>query len=103
MVEFPEAAALATATPDGRPSVRMVLAKGFDERGFKFHTGRGSRKARSWARPERVRSSSTGIRSAGKCGSRAASSVCPTRSPRSTSGRGPAAARLLPGPRLRAR
>jgi pyridoxamine 5'-phosphate oxidase len=44
-VEFPEAVALATATPDGHPSVRMVLAKGFDEHGFKFHTGRGSRKA----------------------------------------------------------
>jgi pyridoxamine 5'-phosphate oxidase len=44
-VEAPEAVALATATADGRPSVRMVLAKGFDERGFKFHTGHGSRKA----------------------------------------------------------
>jgi pyridoxamine 5'-phosphate oxidase len=44
-VEFPEAVALATATPDGHPSVRMVLAKGFDEHGFEFHTGRGSRKA----------------------------------------------------------
>jgi pyridoxamine 5'-phosphate oxidase len=48
-VEFPEAAALATATPDGHPSVRMVLAKGFDERGFKFHTGHGSRKGRELA------------------------------------------------------
>ena len=45
-MEFPETVALATATEDGRPSVRMVLAKGFDERGFKFHTGHGSRKAR---------------------------------------------------------
>jgi pyridoxamine 5'-phosphate oxidase len=45
-VEVPEAVALATATADGRPSVRMVLAKGLDERGFKFHTGLGSRKAR---------------------------------------------------------
>jgi pyridoxamine 5'-phosphate oxidase len=45
VVEFPEAVALATATPDGHPSVRMVLAKGYDERGFKFHTGLGSRKA----------------------------------------------------------
>jgi pyridoxamine 5'-phosphate oxidase len=45
VVEFPEAVALATATADGRPSVRMVLAKAFDERGFKFHTGLGSRKA----------------------------------------------------------
>jgi pyridoxamine 5'-phosphate oxidase len=45
VVEFPEAVALATATADGRPSVRMVLAKAFDERGLKFHTGLGSRKA----------------------------------------------------------
>jgi pyridoxamine 5'-phosphate oxidase len=45
LVEFPETVALATATADGHPSVRMVLAKGFDERGFKFHTGLGSRKA----------------------------------------------------------
>ncbi|HEY6584715.1 MAG TPA: pyridoxamine 5'-phosphate oxidase [Gaiellaceae bacterium] len=45
VVEFPEAVALATATADGQPSVRMVLAKGFDARGFKFHTGLGSRKA----------------------------------------------------------
>jgi pyridoxamine 5'-phosphate oxidase len=40
----PEAAAVATATPDGAPSVRMVLVKAFDERGFVFHTGYGSRK-----------------------------------------------------------
>jgi pyridoxamine 5'-phosphate oxidase len=45
-VEFPEAVALATSTPDGRPSLRMVLVKGFDERGFTFHTNHGSRKAR---------------------------------------------------------
>jgi pyridoxamine 5'-phosphate oxidase len=46
VVELPEAVALATATGDGRPSLRMVLAKDFDDRGFRFHTGRGSRKAR---------------------------------------------------------
>jgi pyridoxamine 5'-phosphate oxidase len=45
VVEFPEAVALATASAEGFPSVRMVLAKGFDERGFRFHTGLGSRKA----------------------------------------------------------
>ena len=44
--EVPEAMAIATATPDGAPSVRMVLLKSFDERGFAFHTGYGSRKGR---------------------------------------------------------
>lgn len=41
----PEAVALATATPDGRPSLRMVLLKGHDERGFVIYTNRESRKA----------------------------------------------------------
>jgi pyridoxamine 5'-phosphate oxidase len=36
--------ALATATPDGAPSVRMVLLKAADEHGFVFFTGYGSRK-----------------------------------------------------------
>ena len=44
-VEVPEAMALATATSDGRPSVRMVLLKRADERGFGFHTNYESRKA----------------------------------------------------------
>src|SRR3954467_7417389 len=38
-----EAMALATAGADGAPSVRMVLLKGADERGFVFFTGYGSR------------------------------------------------------------
>jgi pyridoxamine 5'-phosphate oxidase len=49
VVDFPEAVALATATRDGQPSVRMVLAKSIDERGFRFHTGHGSRKGRELA------------------------------------------------------
>ncbi|MDZ7778842.1 MAG: pyridoxamine 5'-phosphate oxidase [Gemmatimonadota bacterium] len=44
-VELPEATALATATPEGRPSVRMVLLKGMDDQGFTFFTNYGSRKA----------------------------------------------------------
>jgi pyridoxamine 5'-phosphate oxidase len=42
----PEAVALATASADGAPSARMVLMKGFDERGFRFFTNYESRKAR---------------------------------------------------------
>jgi pyridoxamine 5'-phosphate oxidase len=40
----PNAMTLATATPDGRPSARMVLLKGFDRRGFVFYTNYESRK-----------------------------------------------------------
>lgn len=45
-IHEPEAMALATATPDGAPSVRMVLLKGHDARGLSFFTNRESRKAR---------------------------------------------------------
>jgi len=44
-IRAPHAMALATATRDGAPSVRMVLLKDFDERGFVFYTGYVSRKA----------------------------------------------------------
>ena len=40
----PEAMALATANAAGRPSVRMVLLKGHDARGFVFYTNDHSRK-----------------------------------------------------------
>ena len=42
----PTAMALATATRDGRPSVRTLLLKGVDARGFVFYTNYHSRKAR---------------------------------------------------------
>jgi pyridoxamine 5'-phosphate oxidase len=45
-VRIPEAMAVATATSDGAPSVRMLLLKEADERGFAFFTGYESRKAR---------------------------------------------------------
>ncbi|MGI4881463.1 MAG: pyridoxamine 5'-phosphate oxidase [Janthinobacterium lividum] len=40
----PNAMALATATRDGRPSVRVVLMKAWDDRGFVFYTNLDSRK-----------------------------------------------------------
>lgn len=43
---MPEAMTLATATPDGTPSARMVLLKEIDDRGFHFFTNYESRKAR---------------------------------------------------------
>ena len=40
----PDAMTLATATPEGRPSARMVLLKGFGPTGFVFYTNLQSRK-----------------------------------------------------------
>jgi pyridoxamine 5'-phosphate oxidase len=45
----PNAAALATATPDGRPSVRFVLIKGIDADGVRVFTNYESRKGRELA------------------------------------------------------
>jgi pyridoxamine 5'-phosphate oxidase len=44
VVRLPEAMAVATAAPDGGPSVRMLLLKAADERGFVFFTDYVSRK-----------------------------------------------------------
>jgi pyridoxamine 5'-phosphate oxidase len=45
----PQAVALATAKPDGAPSARMVLMKGFDDRGLTFFSNYASRKGRELA------------------------------------------------------
>jgi pyridoxamine 5'-phosphate oxidase len=45
-VREPEAAALATASADGAPSVRMLLVKSFDAHGFVFFTNYDSQKGR---------------------------------------------------------
>ena len=42
---LPESMALATTTPEGRPSARMVLLKGIAPDGLRFFTNYGSRKA----------------------------------------------------------
>jgi pyridoxamine 5'-phosphate oxidase len=48
-VPLPNAMGLATADADGRPSVRHVLLRGVDERGFTFFTNQESRKGRQLA------------------------------------------------------
>jgi pyridoxamine 5'-phosphate oxidase len=53
-VPEPDAAALATATAGGRPSVRIVLLRGIDERGVAFYTNRESRKGRELAENPRA-------------------------------------------------
>jgi pyridoxamine 5'-phosphate oxidase len=51
---LPEAVALATATPAGQPSLRMVLLKSFDAHGFVFFTNYASRKGRELGRNARA-------------------------------------------------
>ncbi len=48
-IQDPTAMALATVGPDGQPSVRIVLMRGFDERGPNFFTNVGSRKGQELA------------------------------------------------------
>lgn len=45
----PNAMAIATVGEDGVPSLRMVLLKGYDERGFVFYTNLASQKGRELA------------------------------------------------------
>jgi pyridoxamine 5'-phosphate oxidase len=53
-VPEPEAAALATASPDGHPSVRSVLLRGIDSDGVSFFTNYESRKGRELAENPRA-------------------------------------------------
>jgi pyridoxamine 5'-phosphate oxidase len=50
----PNAMVLATASPDGEPAARIVLLKGFDERGFLFYSNYESPKCRDLARNPRA-------------------------------------------------
>lgn len=53
-INDPEAMALATATKEGHPSVRMVLLKDFGEDGFKFHTNAESQKGQEISENQNV-------------------------------------------------
>ena len=48
-LDLPDAMTLATATPQGIPSARMVVLRGFDARGFCFYTDYGSQKGKELA------------------------------------------------------
>jgi pyridoxamine 5'-phosphate oxidase len=51
---LPEAMTIATSTRSGEPSARMVLLRGFDERGFGFFTNYDSQKGRELAENPRA-------------------------------------------------
>jgi pyridoxamine 5'-phosphate oxidase len=53
-VDEPTAMTLATVSPEGIPSARMVLLKGFDENGFVFFTNYESRKGQEISKNHRV-------------------------------------------------
>jgi len=53
-VPEPNAMTVATLGPDQHPSARIVLLKGFDERGFVFYTNYESRKGRELAQHPRA-------------------------------------------------
>ena len=66
--------ALATATRDGRPSVRIVLNRGVSRGGFVFYTNYNSRKAAELDRePARSGRVSLADGSSGSCASKGAS------------------------------
>ncbi|WP_017936806.1 pyridoxamine 5'-phosphate oxidase [Nocardioides sp. Iso805N] len=53
-VREPNAMVVATTDPDGAPSARFVLLKGFDRSGFVFYTNQASRKGRALAAEPRI-------------------------------------------------
>jgi pyridoxine/pyridoxamine 5'-phosphate oxidase len=84
-VTEPNAMTLATATPDGVPSARIVLLKGFDERGFVFFTDYRSQKGTHLEQNPQAALSSTGPSWSGRCGLPAGRHWWIARNPRPTS------------------
>jgi pyridoxamine 5'-phosphate oxidase len=44
-ISYPNAMCVSTIAPHGKPSARIILLKGYDEKGFVFYTNQKSRKA----------------------------------------------------------
>ena len=95
----PSAMSVATVGPDGTPSLRMVLLKGYDAAGFVFYTNTESRKGRICWRSPRRRCCSTGSRCAGRCAWKGRYRRPRPRRPMPISPPAPAAARSAPGRR----
>ncbi len=102
-VEEPEAMTLATATRDGKPSARVMLLRGLDERGFVFYTNYASRKGRTLDENPRRHWSSSGRGSNDRCVLKAAWSAFPRRNPMPISRAGRTATGSAPGHRNRVR
>ncbi len=99
----PNAMVLATASPDGRPSARIVLLRGYDERGFVFFTNYESRKGRKLEATPTRPWFSTGTIWSGKFGSKGRSCGAQPRNPTPTSRAARPAPGWVPGHRARAR
>ena len=94
--------ALATADAEGRPSVRMVLLRGADERGFVFHTNYNSRKAGELAANPHAALCFHWPTLEEQIRVRVESSVCPRPSPTPISSHARGGASLAPGLQSRA-
>ena len=89
---------LATVDADGLPNARMVLLKGFDERGFVFYTNHDSQKGQELDHDaEGARCCFIGSRSIGRCGCADRSNWSRTRSPTPTSRPARGSRRSAPG------
>ena len=88
---------LATAGPDGRPSARIVLLRGYDGRGFVFFTNYECRKGRELEAIPTQPWSSTGTISSGKSGSKGQSKERRPKNPTRISRPGRSARESVPG------
>ena len=95
----PNAMVVATVSPEGRPSARMVLLKGLDERGFVFYTNYDSRKGRELEATPRSRCCSRGTTCSARSGSRGRRRRVPEGRAGPTSPPGRAPRSSAPGPR----
>ena len=94
-----DAVALATATPDGRPSVRMVLLKGHGPDGFTFYTNADSRKGDELAANPQAALLFHWKSLAARCGSRVPSTRLARRKPTPISPHGAGIRSSAPAPR----